>query len=399
MAELKDLTKELHTQCMTMQMGPSHPAMHGTVKLMLDIDGEDIHKAVPEVGYLHRGFEKMCENSTYHQVIPYTDRLNYVSPFINNVGYVMAVEKLLGIETPERCQYLRVLASEISRITDHLTCLGASAMELAAFTAMLYGIQAREWMWQLIEPLCGARLTTTYTRIGGVAYDLPDGFRELTRKILDKVLPLVDDVRGLLEKNRIFYDRMRGTGVLNADDCLAYGVTGPCLRAAGVYYDVRKAMPYLVYDRLDFEVPLGMYGDNYDKFMVRVLELYQSIRIIEQVLDQMPEGPIAVDDPRITLPPKDRVYNSIEALVHHFNIVIKGIRPPKGEVYFAVEGGNGELGFYIVSDGSEKPWKCRCRPPCFPIVEAMPKMLEGAMVADIVPTFGMVNMIGGEMDR
>jgi NADH-quinone oxidoreductase subunit D len=399
MAELKDLTKELHTQCMTMQMGPSHPAMHGTVKMMLDIDGEDIHKVVPEVGYLHRGFEKMCENSTYHQVIPYTDRLNYVSPFINNVGYVMAVEKLLGIETPERCQYLRVLASEISRVTDHLTCLGASAMELAAFTAMLYGIQAREWMWQLIEPLCGARLTTTYTRIGGVAYDLPDGFRELTNNILGKVRPLIDDMRGLLEKNRIFYDRMRETGVLSAEDCLAYGVTGPCLRAAGVYYDVRKAMPYLVYDRLDFEVPLGKYGDNYDKFMVRVLELYQSIRIIEQVLDQMPEGPIAVDDPRITLPPKEKVYNSIEALVHHFNIVIKGIRPPKGEVYFAVEGGNGELGFYIVSDGSEKPWKCRCRPPCFPIVEAMPKMLEGAMVADIVPTFGMVNMIGGEMDR
>ncbi|RJP23927.1 MAG: NADH-quinone oxidoreductase subunit D [Candidatus Abyssobacteria bacterium SURF_5] len=396
---MKDLTKELHTQCMTMQMGPSHPAMHGTVKLLIDIDGEDIHTVIPEVGYLHRGFEKMCENSTYHQVIPYTDRLNYVSPFINNVGYVMAVEKMLGIETPERCQYLRVLASEISRLTDHLTCVGASAMELAAFTAMLYAIQGREWLWELIESLCGARLTTTYTRIGGVAYDLPEGFRPQTRKILDKVQSLIDDMRGLLEKNRIFYDRMRGTGVLNAEDCLAYGVTGPCLRAAGVYYDVRKAMPYLVYDRLDFEVPLGKAGDNYDKFMVRVFEMEQSIRIIDQVLAQMPEGPIAVDDPKVTLPPKEKVYNSIEGLVHHFNIIIKGIRPPKGEVYFAVEGGNGELGFYIVSDGSEKPWKCRCRPPCFPIVEAMPKMLEGAMIADIIPTFGMVNMIGGEMDR
>ena len=384
---------------MTMQMGPSHPAMHGTVKLLIDIDGEEIHTVLPEVGYLHRGFEKMCENSTYQQVIPYTDRLNYVSPFINNVGYVMAVEKMLGVETPERCQYLRVLASEISRITDHLTCIGASAMELAAFTAMLYGIQAREWVWELIETLCGARLTTTYTRIGGVAYDLPDGFREHSRRIFDKVKFLTDDVRGLLEKNRIFYDRMRDTGVLSAEDCLAYGVTGPCLRAAGVKYDVRKAVPYLVYDRLDFEIPLGTRGDNYDKFMVRVFEIEQSLRIIEQVLDQMPEGPIMVDDPHIALPPKEKVYNSIEGLVHHFNIIIKGIRPPKGEVYFAVEGGNGELGFYIVSDGTDKPWKCRCRPPCFPLVEAMPKMLEGAMVADIIPTFGMVNMIGGEMDR
>lgn len=396
---MADLTKELHTQCMTLQMGPSHPAMHGTVKLLLDVDGEEIHSVVPEVGYLHRGFEKMCENSTYHQVIPFTDRLNYVSPFINNVGYSLAVEKLLGIDVPERCKYLRVLACEISRITDHLTCLGASGMELAAFSVLLYSIEAREWVWELVEALCGARLTTTWTRIGGVAYDMPEGFEQKTRQELDKVKRLIEDIRGLLEKNRIFYDRMRGTGVLKADDAVAYGVTGPCLRAAGVYYDVRKAKPYLVYDKLDFEVPLGKYGDNYDKFMVRVAEMYQSIRIIEQVFEQMPEGPIAVDDPKVTLPPKEKAYTSIEALVHHFNIIVKGIRPPKGEVYVAVEGGNGELGFYVVSDGSDKPWKCRCRGPCFPIVQALPKMLEGAMLADIIPTFGMVNMIGGEMDR
>jgi len=396
---MADLTKELHTECMTLQMGPSHPAMHGTVKMLIDVDGEEIHTIKPEVGYLHRGFEKMCENSTYHQVIPYTDRLNYVSPFINNVGYSMAVEKLLGIETPERCQYLRVLACEISRLSDHLTCIGASGMELAAFSVLLYAIQAREYIWELVEALCGARLTTTWTRIGGVAYDMPEGFPEQTRESIRKTESLMSDIRGLLEKNRIFYDRMRDTGVLEADDAVAYGVTGPCLRAAGVYYDVRKAQPYLVYDRLDFEVPLGSTGDNYDKFMVRVLEMEQSIRIIEQVLEQIPEGPIMVDDPRIVLPPKDKVYDSIEGLVHHFNIIVKGIRPPKGEVYHAVEGGNGELGFYIVSDGSDKPWKCRCRPPCFPIVQSMPKMLEGAMIADIIPTFGMVNMIGGEMDR
>ncbi len=384
---------------MTLQMGPSHPAMHGTVKLLIDVDGELIHSVKPEVGYLHRGFEKMCENSTYQQVIPFTDRLNYVSPFINNVGYAMAVEKLLDVEVPERAQFLRVLACEISRITDHLTCIGASGMELAAFSVLLYAIQAREYMWELVEALSGARLTTTYTRIGGVAYDMPDGFPEQTREVLDKVDRLVTDVRGLLEKNRIFYDRMRDTGVMGPDESVAYGITGPCLRATGVYYDVRKAKPYLVYDRLDFDVPLGSTGDNYDKFMVRVLEMYQSMRIIDQVFDQIPDGPIMADDPKIVLPPKEKVYKSIEALVHHFNIIVKGIRPPKGEVYFAVEGGNGELGFYIVSDGSDKPWKCRCRGPCFPIVQAMPKMIEGHMRADIIPTFGMVNMIGGEMDR
>ncbi len=396
---MADLTKELHTEFMTLQMGPSHPAMHGTVKLLIEVDGEEIQSVLPEVGYLHRGFEKECENSTYHQVIPYTDRLNYVSPLINNVGYAMAVEKLLGIETPERCQYIRVVACEISRISDHLTCLAASAMELAAFTAMLFGMQAREYMWELVEALSGARLTTSWTRIGGIAYDLPDGFAEQTHEAIRKTKNLVADIRGLLERNRIFYDRMRGTGVLEADDAVAYGVTGPCLRAAGVSYDVRKAQPYLVYDRIDFEVPLGSTGDNYDKFMMRVFEIEQSMRIIEQALEQMPEGPIMVDDPNITLPPKEKVYTSIEALIHHFDIIVKGIRPPKGEVYQAVEGGNGELGFYIVSDGSDKPWKCRCRGPCFPIVQAMPKMIIGSMLSDIVPTFGMVNMIGGEMDR
>ena len=396
---MADLTKDLHTELMMLQMGPSHPAMHGTVKMLIEVDGEEIVTVDPEVGYLHRGFEKMCETSTYHQAIPFTDRLNYVSPFINNVGYVMAVEKLLGIEVPERCQYLRVLACEISRIGDHLTCLGASAMELAAFSAMLYAMQAREYMWELTEALCGARLTTSWTRIGGLSYDMPEDLPDQAKAACEKVDTLLKDVRGLLEKNRIFYDRMRDTGILEADDAVAYGVTGPCLRAAGVFYDVRKAQPYLVYDRLDFDVPLGSKGDNYDKFMVRVQEIYQSIRIIEQVLDQIPEGPINADAPNVVLPPKEKVYTSIEALIHHFDIIVKGIRPPKGEAYVAVEGGNGELGFYVVSDGTDKPWKCRCRGPCFPIVQSMPQMIKGAMIADIIPTFGMVNMIGGEMDR
>jgi NADH-quinone oxidoreductase subunit D len=396
---MADLTKDLHTELLLLQMGPSHPAMHGTVKLLVEVDGETIMTVDPEVGYLHRGFEKMCETGTYHQAIPFTDRLNYVSPFINNVGYAMAVEKLLDIEVPERCQYLRVIACEISRISDHLTCLGASAMELAAFSAMLYAMQAREYVWELTEALCGARLTTSWTRIGGVSYDMPEDFPGQAREACKKVDNLLKDFCGLLEKNRIFYDRMRDTGVLEADDAVAYGVTGPCLRAAGVFYDVRKAKPYLVYDKIDFDVPLGSKGDNYDKFMVRVQEIYQSIRIIEQALDQIPEGPINADAPNVVLPPKEKVYESIEALIHHFDIIVKGIRPPKGEAYQIVEGGNGELGFYVVSDGTDKPWKCRCRGPCFPIVQSMPKMIIGAMIADIIPTFGMVNMIGGEMDR
>jgi NADH-quinone oxidoreductase subunit D len=396
---MADLTKDLHTELLTLQMGPSHPAMHGTVKMLIEVDGEEIVSVDPEVGYLHRGFEKMCETSTYHQAIPFTDRLNYVSPLINNVGHALAVEKLLGIEVPERCQYLRVLACEISRIADHLTCLGASVMELAAFSAMLFAMQAREYMFELVEALSGARLTTSWTRIGGVCYDMPEDFPEQAKEACEKVDTLLEDFRGLLEKNRIFYDRMRDTGILEADDAVAYGVTGPCLRAAGVFYDVRKAQPYLVYDRIDFDVPLGSKGDNYDKFMVRVQEIYQSIRIIEQVLDQIPEGPVNADAPKVVLPEKEKVYESIEALIHHFEIIVHGIRPPKGEVYVAVEGGNGELGFYIVSDGTDKPWKCRCRGPCFPIVQAMPQMIKGAMIADIVPTFGMVNMIGGEMDR
>jgi NADH-quinone oxidoreductase subunit D len=396
---MSDLAKDLHTEHMVINMGPSHPVTHGTVKFLATLDGETIVDLKVDIGYLHRGFEKMCENGTWQQVIPYTDRLNYVSPLINNVGYALAVEKLIGIDVPERCKYIRVIASELSRISDHFTNVAASGLELGAFTAFLYFVEARELVWDLIEMLCGARVTANYVRIGGLKNDLPEGFEEKTRDVFRRCRSLWSDVDKLLTKNRIFIDRVRDVGSMPADEAIAYGFTGPCLRACGVPYDVRKAQPYLVYDRIDFEVPIGETGDNFDKYLVRMEEINQSMRIVEQALDQLPPGPINVDMPYYRWQSKDDIYNRIDSLIFHFKTVIEGIKPPPGEIYFAVEGGNGELGFYLVSDGSGKPYKCRVRPPCFPLTAAMPRMMQGRLIADIVPTFDMINMIGGECDR
>ncbi len=384
---------------MELQMGPSHPATHGTIKFDLKLEGEKVLDCDVEVGYLHRGFDKMCEQATWTQVIPYTDRLNYVSPLINNVGYALAVEKLLGVETPPRCQFIRVIMSELSRITDHLTCCGMAASELGAITVGFYLIEARETLMRIVEAVTGARLTISYTRIGGVKHDLPQDFAEQVAKAFQKVGELLADCDRLLSRNRIFIDRMSGVGVISQEMALAYGLTGPILRSTGINYDVRKAQPYLVYDQLDFAVPLGAKGDNYDRFICRTLEIEQSMRIVEQALKQMPLGLVSLEDPRITLPEKEKVYNSIEGLMHHFKIIMEGIQVPSGEVYLAVEGGNGELGFYIVSDGGGRPYRVRVRPPCFIAMSAFHEMIKGYMVADIVPTFGMINMIGGECDR
>lgn len=387
------------TRHMFVHMGPSHPAMHGVIHLVLELEGETVIDCDPEIGYLHRAFEKESENHTYTQVIPYTDRLNYVSPLINNVAYVLAVEKLFDVEVPERCQYIRVIVSELSRITDHLTCIAANAMELGAFTVFFYFIKAREEIWKLIETVCGARLTTTYTRVGGVMADLPETFGPHLQRVMGTLREALEDGAGLIEKNRIFYDRMRGTGIIGSDDAIALSFTGPVLRSAGVNFDVRKATPYLIYDRLDFEVPLGDQGDNYDRYWVRMAEIRQSMRMIEQCMGQMPEGPVSIEDARMTLPPKAEVYGTIEGLMNHFKIIIEGIKPPAGEAYYAVEGANGELGFYVVSDGTGHPYRCRVRPPCFALMQGLPKMLRGGMVADIVATFGTINMIAGENDR
>ncbi|MFZ1987358.1 MAG: NADH dehydrogenase (quinone) subunit D [Desulfatitalea sp.] len=396
---MPESAKNLQTEKMVINMGPSHPCTHGTVKLLVTLDGETIEDLKVDIGYLHRGFEKMCENGTYEQAIPYTDRLNYVSPLINNVGYALAVEKLFGVQAPERCQYIRVIASEMARICDHFTVIAAGGMELGAFSVFLYFVEARDLLWDLLEELCGARVTANFVRIGGLKNDLPDGFAGKLAAAFKICRPLWQDVNKLLTKNRIFIDRVRNVGTMPAQEAMAYGFTGPCLRASGVPYDVRKAQPYLVYDQMDFEVPVGETGDSFDRYLVRMEEINQSMRIVEQALAKIPAGPINLDLPGLRWQSKDDTYNRIESLIYHFKTVTEGVKPPAGEIYSAVEGANGELGFYLVSDGSGKPYKCRVRPPCFPLVAAMPRMLRGRLIADVVPTFGMINMIGGECDR
>jgi NADH-quinone oxidoreductase subunit D len=386
-------------EIMAIQMGPSHPASHGTVKFNLRLDGETIVDVDVEIGYLHRGFEKMCEQGTWNHVFPYADRLNYASPLLNNVGFALAVEKLAGVTVPERCQYIRVVTGELSRVTDHLTCLGMAANELGAISAGFYMLEAREFLYDLIEAITGARLTVTYCRLGGVVKDLPPDVGARVRTAFHHVRRVLADCDRLLSRNRIFVDRMVDVGAMSAADALSWGLTGPLLRATGVGYDVRKAEPYLVYDRLDFSVPTGTRGDNYDRFMVRVAEMEQSMRIVEQALAALPDGPIRIDDPRFFLPPKQEVYGSIEGLMNHFKLVIEGQKVPPGEVYVATEGANGELGFHLVSDGSGRPYRVRVRPPSFYGMAALGDMLRGAMVADIIATFGQINMIGGECDH
>ena len=390
---------DLHSETMVLNLGPAHPATHGTVRIVAELSGEQIVDADVELGYLHRGFEKMCETVDYNQVMPYADRLNYVSPIINNVGWCLTIEKLLEIEVPKRAQYVRVVMSELSRICDHLTCLGASAMELGAFTVMLYLMQAREYLWDLIEWVTGARLTISYGRVGGLKDDLPDGFTARMHEAFDKTKRHLDNCDRLLSRNRIFIDRMCDVAIVTGEEAIDYSMTGPLLRASGVNYDVRKEFPYSSYEDFEFEVPLGEKGDNYDRFQVRFFEIYQSILICEQAMKNLPGGPVAVEDPRIVLAPKDEVYGSIDGMINHFEMVIFGVQPPKGDVYLPVEGGNGELGFYTISDGTGKPYKVHVRAPSFIHMGIMRKMLLGANIADIVPTFGMINMIGGECDR
>ncbi len=437
------------TQSMLLNIGPSHPAMHGVIRLITELEGESVVKVEAEIGYLHRAFEKSCENSSWTQAIPYTDRLNYVSPLINNFGYCAAVEKLLGVQTTERCGYIRVIMSEVSRITDHLTCIAASAMELGAMTAFLYLMKAREYLYEIVELATGARLTISYGRIGGVKGDFPDGLEGKLATALMKTEKEIAEVDKLLTRNRIFVDRTRDVGVLTKETALSYSITGPLARASGIDYDVRKAFPYFAYSRIDFDVPLGDRGDNYDRYLVRMEEMRQSIRIIRQALKDLPGGPVNVDpdgkwmesfdlvdeaklgrtsgfsrvvskveptlegsekrfhtrimagDKRVALPSKEDAYGNIEGLMNHFKLIMNhhGICPPKGDAYFPVEGANGELGFYVVSDGKDRPYRVRVRPPCFFSMACLHKMLEGGMIADIVATFGSINMIAGELDR
>lgn len=394
-----ELEAHLQTKRMVINMGPSHPAMHGTVRMKIELEGETIMKSDAEIGFLHRGFQKSCENVTWTQCLPYTDRLNYLSALCNNFGFLNAVEKLIGLTIPERAQYIRVIAAELHRMADHLTCVGAISMELGGFAGFLFGIEARELITDRVTELTGARLTTSYGRIGGLNRDLPEGWTEKVLRSLVKIEELCVEVDTLLSRNRIFIDRMKGTGVITAEDALDWGFTGPCLRACGIDLDLRKAKPYWVYDRLDFDVPIGRNGDNYDRYLMRIEELKQSAKIIRQAIAQLPAGPIIVDDWRIALPPKAEVYGTIEGVIAHFKHVMEGVQVPPGEVYDFTESPNGELGWYIVSDGSGRPYKVHLRAPGFPILSAVPDIIEGKMLADLIPTFDTINMIGGEVEQ
>ena len=400
-ADLSDTETELPPDLMTVNMGPSHPAMHGTVRIVLTVDGERIVKSDVQPGYLHRCFEKESEHATYTQVFPYTDRLNYVSPMINNCGWAMVAEKLMDLTAriPKRAEYIRVIVSEMSRITDHLTCVGASAMELGAFTPFLYFLKCREWLYELLEIVSGARLTHTYVRVGGVVKDLPDGFHGQLTSTLGKIEEVMVEVETLLNNNKIFRDRMAGIGAMSKEDAIATGCVGPIARACGVDYDVRRDHPYSVYPEVEFDVPLGTTGDCYDRYLVRLEEIKQSIRILRQCLAQIPDGPIMADDPRVALPPKRDTYNTIESMIRHFKHIMDGIRVPPGEAYAFVEGGNGELGFYVIADGTGRPYKAYVRSPSFVHLATAGQLIHNHFIADIVPIFGMINMIGGECDK
>ncbi len=384
---------------MILNIGPSHPVTHGTLRVLVELEGEIIKTAIPEIGYLHRGFEKCAEKGSWNNVIPYASRLNYVSALANDVAYVKAVEKLAGIEVPDRCKYIRVIVTELARIMDHCVCNGANIVDLGALTNFWYLFSAREKIYTIVEKLTGIRLTTAYTRVGGLSHDLYDGFADECRAMLKEIVPFVTDVIKLVKKNRIFMERTVGIGAITSEQAISYGWTGPCLRATGVPLDARKRDGYYFYDTFDFDVPVGENGDSYDRIMVRFEEIFQSIRIIEQALDKLPGGPVNTDNNKFFLPPKQELYRDIEPLMNHFMIVMFGTPVPAGETYDSFEVTNGELGFYLISDGKGKPYRLRVRPPCFYIYQAYTSMIENGMLADMAAILGSLNIVAGELDR
>ena len=399
---------ELGGQKMVLNMGPSHPSTHGVLRILLEMDGEVITKAMPDIGYLHRGDEKLAENMTYTQFIPYTDRLDYLAPLANNVAYALAVEKLMGIDRqlPLRCQYIRVICCELARISAHLLGLGAFAMDVGALTVFMHTFTEREKIYNLIEALTGARFTTTYTRIGGLSRDLPPGWVAQCSQFLDEVVVNFDESEELLTRNRIFVDRTRDVGVITREMAIDYGLTGPNLRGSGVDHDLRKTHPYLVYDQLDFEVPIGSVGDCYDRYLVRMEEMRQSVRILRQCLERLPGGPdnagkepINIADGKTALPPKQKVLTSMEELIHQFMIVTQGVNAPAGEIYFGAENPKGELGFYICSKGGGTPHRLKIRAPSFANLSILPALLPGNLMSDVVSILGSIDFVMGECDR
>lgn len=398
-ATAKKEEAEFGAKELIINLGPSHPAFHGALRTQVRLDGETIVGAASEIGYLHRCFEKHSENSTYQQIIPYTDRLNYCSALMNNVGYCKTVEMLMGVEIPERAVVIRVLICELSRIIDHLVCVGTNIVDIGALTNFWYTFNVREKVYTLFEKITGARLTYSYTRIGGLSCDLYEGFASDLKVVLKEIQEAVKDVRGLIEKNRIFVDRTRDVGVVTKEQALDWGFTGPCLRASGVEHDLRKAEPYYGYETYDFDVPIGEVGDTYDRILVRLEEIAQSIRIVQQAMARLPKGPVMTTDRRARLPEKEEVYGSIEGLMNHFKIVMHGIIPPPGEIYSATEAANGELGYFLISDGTFRPYRLKVRPPCFPLFNAYEHIIKGHMVADAIAILGSLNIVAGELDR
>lgn len=389
----------IQTRTMIVNMGPQHPSTHGVLRLVLELDGEVVVECTPHIGYLHTGMEKLAEAKRYQQVIPITDRMDYLAPMSNNLAYVLAVEKLLGIEVPDRAKYIRVLLAELTRIKSHLVWLGTHALDIGAMSVFLYCFREREKVLDIYEMVSGVRMMSSYFRIGGVREDIPEGFEKKVWEFVEEFPSRVDEYEDMLTRNRLWTQRTKGIGVIKAEEAINLGLSGPNLRACGVPWDVRKSNPYSGYEEFDFQIALGKNGDVYDRYLCRIFEMRQSNNIIRQALEGMPEGPVNVQDPKLVPPPKRLVRRDMEALIHHFLLYSQGFSPPEGEVYHSIEAPKGELGFYIVSDGTNRPYRVKVRPPSFVNLQALPRMVEGRLVADVVAVIGSIDIVLGEIDR
>ena len=387
------------TETMTLNMGPQHPSTHGVLRLVLELDGEVIVKVTPHIGYLHRGVEKLSEHRTYHQILPLTDRLDYLAPMSNNLGYILAVEKLMGVEVPERAETIRIIMAELTRLESHLVWIACHALDIGAMTVFIYAFRERETVMEIYELISGARMTSNFFRVGGLSQDVPDEFVKKVSDFIDVMPGYLDQYEGLLTTNPIWLKRTVGNGVISAEDAIDIGITGPALRGSGVDWDLRRDDSYAGYDKYQFKVPVGENCDTFDRYKVRLIEMREACKIVRQGLDRLKPGPVLADNPQVCYPPKENVYNSIEGLIHHFKIASEGFAAPEGEVYQGVEAPKGELGFYIVSDGGNKPERLRIRPPSFVNLQAIEQMSVGTMIADLVAVIGTLDIVLGEIDR
>jgi len=400
----EELEGDLGARRMVINFGPQHPATHGTLRNIIELDGEKVIRLEAEIGYLHSGFEKLSEYRSYNQTVTVSDRMNYLSPLCNNIALALAVEEMMGIAVTPRCAAIRVILAELSRIADHILCVGLMAMDLGAFSLMLWAFIEREKLYDIFEAVTGARLTTSYTRVGGLLRDVPHDFEEMVRKFMEKGRETIAEMEDMLNDNPIYVNRTKGVGALSGEEAIAFGLTGPLLRASGVKYDVRRARPYLGYEQYEFEVPTEQEGDVYARYRIRIREMYESLKIVDQGLKRMPKGPINVSDPRIMIPTKNEQNlpnGGMEGLIYHFKNYMHGhgVRPPAGEVYVPTEAPNGELGYYLISDGTERPYRWRVRPPSFYNYQSFSRMCEGTMLSDTVAILSSLNIIAGELDR